>query len=1211
MNTRSHFGTKVATFIGKLMLAALAVAAAGVSVPAQASVSVSQEPLIVQQTLPPDIVLMLDDSGSMDWDYMPDWGYLNNTGNNDALRDAANNQVYYDPTVTYTAPPKADGSYYSNSPGLTNAYNDGFSDTSGVDITRYSGNFPYYVKISTVTSTYAPSCGSGWTLVTSGSHKGQCSQSSWFGTYYQSPTSCNSGDHYDSSSGLCQVTTSSYFFSYSTGSSSGPYTEHYVGTTGSCASLSSANQAVCDDSTATQQNVANWFSYYRTRILMAKSGLMAAFVSLNPSYRIGFGSINNNNYKGITGLGSSNYTTKNSDYIANVQPFGDGSSATQKASFWKWIVGESANNSTPLRVALDAVGQYYKTDQPWSTLSSDPDYDANKNTELACRQAYTILTTDGFWNGNFSSGTPGNADGSNGSTITDPNGQSYKYTAADPYKDSYSNTLADVAMKYWETDLRTSTDNYVPTSNEDPAFWQHMVTFTMGLGFTPTGISPTGTTIDQIFAWADGGTSITGFSWPKPASDSINNIADLAHAAVNGHGGFYSATSPQAFASGLRSALNQAIERNGTGASLAANSTQLQTGAYAYQAFYHTAVWTGDLKAYKVNTDGSIASSSTWSAVTALDSLKSTSGGISTYTSRKIYTSNLASTPAMVAFSDPTVLSSGEQAALGSSATERQNMINYLRGDSTLEQANSGGTYRTRSTPFGDIVDSQPVYVGPPGSDEFSGETFTGSSSFGTFVSLQSSVTPLVWVAANDGMLHGLNASTGAEAFAYIPGAVIVGGSDGQPLKTLADPDYGQNDVPHQYFNDGELTVADAYNTSDSSWHTVLVGTTGRGLARAVYALDVTNPSNIKFLWEHSAGDGGTDSKYMGQMTGKPIVAQVADGSWAVLLGNGYNSSAGVSALLQFDLFSGSLSVHLTTDATADNGLAAPGVWLGTLSNGISTVAYAGDLHGEVWSFQLNDGTSSTPTSTGSLIYTAKDGSNNVQPITSGMLMGKDPSTANVWIFFGTGKYLSSTDLTDVSTQTWYGLIVQSNTSANPAITSGKSRSNLAERKITAETEPNAKATPPTLGTRTVTAKPGSSDMNTKSGWYMDLLQPSTSGSTTTYSQQGERMVTPNQFQSSLLVGTTRIPQASDACNPSGKGWVMALDPFTGTNPTSETFIGYGNVAGLGFSSVPNNPIFVGNSMLVSFDNGTSSSIQTAKGLGGLLRGAWRELINP
>ena len=1181
MNITSRPRRKVASFLGKLLYCSLSVWMLGaVSAPAQAAVTVDQQPLTVQKPLPPNITLMLDDSGSMAWDYMPDACFLNGVTcrngyygpyvyavQNIALINSNNNGVYYNHNVTYIPPVHADGTTYGNATSLTSAWINGFNHSSGsYDLTHYSS--------SDVTGS---------------------SYSQHYHIYYS--TSINEVN----------------YFQYSTGSgtNSDPYVLHYVADS-NCNGL--ANCVVSTDTSgisapagvAAGQNIANWFAYYHTRILMAKSGLMTAFSGIDPTFRVGFGSIDGNN---ISGLPSSKYPYSDTynggtNYIANVQPFGDGSSGTQKSKFWSWLTGESASNGTPLRQALNAVGQYYGTSQPWQTSEDD-------TTELACRQSYTILTTDGFWNGN-DLGNP-NIDGTAGPTNTGPNGQSYTYNNAAPYADSYSDTLADVAMKYWKTDLRSTVANEVPPSTDDPAFWQHMTTFTMGLGFAPLyADQATPIPMDQVFSWANGGTPISGFSWPQPTANSINNIADLAHAAVNGHGGFFSATSPQAFLSGIQEALKRATERVGTGASLAANSTQLKTGTVAYQANYFTSKWKGDLKAFAVDPNtGAIATTTTWTAVSALPAAGS----------RNIWTYNptAPTSKKFVAFknsttgsgSSPPALSSAELSALGSSATEQKNIVNYLRGDSSLEQRTIGGIYRNRDTPFGDVVDSQPIFVGAPDPNEFSGETFTGASDYLAYASNTATRAPLIFVAANDGMLHALDASTGTETFAYIPAAVITDG-----LKQLSDPNYGST-VPHQYFNDGELTVADAYFSG--AWHTVAVGTTGRGTAEAVYAFDITDPTNIKFLWERSAGDGLTNSNYIGQMTGKPIVAQTADGTWSVLVGNGYNSTAGVAALLQFNLADGVLTVHTTTDTSTSNGLAAPAVWLNNATDGISTEAYAGDLDGHVWSFTLNDGTTGTPSSTGSLLFTAKDASGIVQPITAGMLAGKDPATGNVWVFFGTGEYLSSADLNNLATQSWYGLIVQSSDSTLVSSLS-TGRTALVQRSIVAETAGDITASPPVLPARAVTPLPTTPDMTGKSGWYMDLTSPVNGA-------EGERIVTPNQFQGNLLLGITRIPQAVDLCNPSGRGWIMAIDPFTGTNPvsnffdlngdglinSSDTITVDGNqvaAAGVGFNSLPNNPIFVGSTMLVSFDNGTTGSLKTSGSSGSIQRVSWRELIN-
>jgi type IV pilus assembly protein PilY1 len=1193
-------------FLGRLLSVSLAVWVIGaVNVPAMAQVPVSQGPLTVQKPIPPNIVLMLDDSGSMAWDVMPDWGYLSSTSE-EALIDADVNRVYYNPTVDYTAPVAANGGNYPDA-SFDAALVDGFDATSNkVDLATYSGKYDtsrsgrsssdvqYSTTVSNNSKSYsANACPSYSNKSTK--HKGYCYFRPPDGhpydfydkdnKYYYSYRCNSSNDAYNN--GKCIPTYS--FFTYTTTNTSGGYTRHYVGADGACAAVG-LSSAECEDSATARQNVANWFSYYHTRILMAKTGLMNSFSTIDPKFRVGYGSLHGNDH-GSMGARE----------VKPVDVFGDGSSSSdRRTEFWNWLVSEYASGGTPLRAALKSMGKYYQTKQPWETMSSDP---VPANTpSLACRQSYSILTTDGFWNG--SNPNVGNADDKT-FTIKGPNQRSYTYTPKDPFSDDQSNTLADVAMEYWGTDLRTDIQNEVPTNNEDPAFWQHMTTFTLGLGFTPKdadGNPVNNDTVKELFQWASSGTKPKGMTWggwPNPKSDSIHNIADLVHAAVNGRGGFYSAKTPQAFTSGLKEALKRAAERVGTGASLSANSTELKTGTVAYQANYYTGKWKGDLKALDV-TGGSIAATASWHAADKLPA--PAARNIMTYDSS-------GSTPALIAFKDPASLSAAERAALGSTKAEQVQMIDYLRGDASNEQKNSG-TFRNRDTALGDIVDSQPVYVGAPAANQFYNESFTGSDSYSTFASNKNNRTPLIYVAANDGMLHAFDASTGVETFAYLPAAVIT-----QGISELADPDYGTTTaIEHKFFNDGEMTVADAY--FGSAWHSVLVGTTGRGLARAVYALDVTNPASIKLLWERSASDGKLNSKYIGQMTGKPVIAQTASGTWSVLMGNGYNSTSGEAALLQFDLTDGDLTVH-ATDTTGNNGLAAPVVWIDSPSNGISTTAYAGDLQGRVWSFDL-----SSSSSTGTKLFTTSDGS-NPQPITAGMLAGKDPDTGNVWLFFGTGRYLDSGDLADTQVQSWYGLIVQS--PADPTLVSNlasKGRSALVQREILAQTLGDPGASPPVLPARAITATQNPSDLAGKSGWYLNLQAPGATGPVS----EGERMVTPSQFQGNLLLGTTRIPKATDPCNPSGTGWIMSVNPFTGTAPDKSFFDINGNgsfnddtitvngktyaAAGVGFSSLPNNPIFVGSTMLVSFDNGSNTGMGTPPLTGNAKRVSWRELIN-
>ncbi len=1334
--------TTAAVFaIGLLNPPAVEVAMAATIIP----VAVDQSPLTLRQPIPPDITLMLDDSGSMNWDFMPDAQYLSGsfTGTDeygyqdvyigaDALRSASMNGTYFNPNITYTVPVQANGTTFPTPTNLAGYFNPFSSTATTVDVTKHlspwlcdyngwqntSSNcpnslyyaFPYYTAFPSATSgtnsAYQPTCSTG-TL-----QNGFCYSTA---SGFSAPT-CKSTDSYNSNTWWCEkgTPTYTYLFTYTTpGSTAGTYARHYIGK--SSAACSAAPSGTCVYDTASQQNVAVWFSYYRKRILMAKSGLLTAFNKVNPSFRIGFGSIDGNNIGGMPTAAYSYNDVYNSqtNYIAQVAPFDtncasnpmtctSGQIGTQRANFWSWVQNESAGGGTPLRQALDQVGQYYQTSQPWTTMSTDPGYGlADQPSNIACRQAYAILTTDGFWNENFTG--PGNADGTNGATVIGPNGQSFTYTASSPYADGYSNTLADVAMKYWETDLQPSIINSVPPSTNDPAFWQHMTTFTIGLGFTPTGITPAGTTMGQVFNWANGGVAISGFAWPMPAANSIYNIADLAHAGVNGHGGFYSATDPTTFVSGLSAALNRATDRVGTGASLAANSTQLQTGTAVFQANYYTGNWKGDLKELAVNAnDGTIAINPTWSAEKQLASNicqpdPNTIGAI-VCDSRTIQSYNPA-TGKFVAFKNsgsgtslaPPALSAAQLATLGSTATAQANIVNYLRGNSTLEQKNGGG-FRNRDWPLGDIVDSQPVYESPPNANEFVNTQFAGytydpnntsctncspfqdwavgtTDSSGNFTaSAASKRTSVVWVAGNDGMLHAFNSASGNEVYAYLPGALMINSTDpdlggSNPLANLADPSYGGTSKPHQYYNDGELTVADAYvqlsQTGDTTaqWHSILVGTTGRGPARAVYALDVTDPTNVTPLWERYAGDSSSldsNSGYIGQVVGKPVIAQTGDygttPAWSVLIGNGYNSQKGIAALLQFNLATGQLYVHTTTDSS--DGLAAPLAWMDYPSAAMSDVAYAGDLSGNVWGFPLitvstsNKGGNTTtsyapsPSAPGVKLFTATDSAGKAQPITAGMWGAQIPSTSqinpnSVWLFFGTGKYLTQTDITDASVQSWYGIMAQATAGGSQLSSYSRTSSSMIQRNIIAE-QPGS-SSPFQLPARAVTQPNpttdpySSADMKGKNGWFMDLESPSSAGTVNALAQ-GERIVAPNQLQGNLLIGTTRIPKPAgditDPCNPAGSGWIMAVNPFSGTGPITNFFdtnndgmINGGDTitvngqqvpaAGVGFTSLPNAPIFVGGDMLVSFDNGTTSSLKTQASSGGYSRVSWQELVTP
>ncbi|MDP5007540.1 MAG: PilC/PilY family type IV pilus protein, partial [Glaciimonas sp.] len=177
-------------------------------------------------------------------------------------------------------------------------------------------------------------------------------------------------------------------------------------------------------------------------------------------------------------------------------------------------------------------------------------------------------------------------------------------------------------------------------------------------------------------------------------------------------------------------------------------------------------------------------------------------------------------------------------------------------------------------------------------------------------------------------------------------------------LKSLSNPDYS-----HQYFVDGQLTDGDAYLSS--TWKNVLLGSTGAGPA-AIFALDITAPDAMNatnVMWEKTPADTGLGD--MGKVMGPVSVVLLTTGKWAAIFGNGYDSSSGKAMLYILDLSDGSLITKFDLGGTA-NGLTAPALVFNSSRQLVG--AYAGDLLGKLWKFDLSDASSAKWTS--SLLFT-------------------------------------------------------------------------------------------------------------------------------------------------------------------------------------------------------------------------------------------------
>jgi type IV pilus assembly protein PilY1 len=624
------------------------------------------------------------------------------------------------------------------------------------------------------------------------------------------------------------------------------------------------------------------------------------------------------------------------------------------------------------------------------------------------------------------------------------------------------------------------------------------------------------------------------FAWPNPANSNAAKIDDLRHAAYNGRGEFLDASNPNDLISALNAAINSIAERVSSAASVALNSGSHSTNSRVYQARFNSGDWSGQLLSFPIDSDGNI-SAPEWDAATAISTQNYDTG-------RTILTYN-PSTLAGVPFRWGS-LSTAQQTFLhtnpsGGNDSQGAARLDYLRGSTAHE--GTGNDYRVRLKRLGDLINSDPFYVGDP---SFPDSLGTGYASFRTTYTNR---TPIVYVGGNDGMLHGFRASDGTEKIAYVPNKMYA------RLSKLTNSTYS-----HQYYVDGSPAIGDAFGafglrcgSASTCWRSILVSGLRKG-GQGYFALDITDPSTFSesnasklVLWEFTDAHDAD----LGYSFSQPAIVRMANGKWAAVFGNGYNNSEADGAAST----TGRAVLYILF---LDMGL--DGVWtLGTdyiklstgvgsvaTPNGLATVApidlndnftvdyiYGGDLQGNIWRFDVRDTNPSNWTAP-KLIFTATNASNNPQPITSGLEVGthpnnvNDPAAVGVLVYAGTGKYLENSDNTSASfqTQTFYAL--WDKLEANPTLIT---RSNLLQQTVLVETD----------GKR-VTSNTAI-NWNTQRGWYLDLPT------------SGERIVSNPILRNKRIIFTTLIPN-TEICSFGGTSWLMELNAHDGARLATSPF---------------------------------------------------------
>lgn len=851
------------------------------------------------------------------------------------------------------------------------------------------------------------------------------------------------------------------------------------------------------------------------RITVAKN-VTSALVSNTPGVRFGMMIFNTGNNTGNDEEGTA--SNANKDHGGElVAACGSDVTTLQNA-----ITAVAPETNTPVAESLYEITRYFRGMKGY--------YNNNSNytspIQYRCQQNHVVVITDGL--PTFDSSFPAAND--------DPD------DAAEPSASisDWDNLAPATALPANDAD-RTNPAHYPPYSDGTGEHESYE-----GAHLYLDDIAKFGYDIDL----RKGGTDLEGQSFDDPKflkqtmrTSTIGFAAPyqmLKDAAEYGGGHYYPANNASELTQALQAALGNIVSITSSAASVAVNSGQLEANSHLYQTQFFTGEWYGHVLAIPLDaTDGSLQAPA-WDAQTQLDAqhLDFTS----TNDTRVIITyddsaNDASSTAKLFQWSD---LSQAMKDLLHLNAAgvpdgEGEDRLNYLRGDKSNE--GTGNNYRKREHLLDDIIHSAPYYVGaPPFFDSI-------GSDYNAFYSTYNARTPIVYVGANDGMLHGFNANNGDEVLAYVPYAVF------KNLSQLTSAGYS-----HRYYVDGAPTVGDAYaqfgasrcGAGPSCWRSILVSGLRRG-GQGFFALDVTDPATFNesnaaklALWEFTDLDD-VDAD-LGYAYSQPSIVKMANNKWAAVFGNGYNSteadghaSATGNAVLYIAFLDGGLDgvwsvntdfikidtgVGITGSITTPNGLATPAP---VDVDGDFTVdyIYAGDLRGNLWKFDVRDANPTTWKTAATLLFTTTVGG-NAQPIMVRPEVGVHyvgvhyNEGEGVLVYIGTGKYLETSDNSlTTPTNSMYAIWDKLD---GTTVTRGE----LLQQSVAGIV----------AGARVMTAE--TIDWTQDLGWYVDLPD------------LGERHVSRPVLRNDRLIFTTVIPN-SQVCGTGGSGWLMEVDAFTGS----------------------------------------------------------------
>lgn len=890
------------------------------------------------------------------------------------------------------------------------------------------------------------------------------------------------------------------------------------------------------------QNFANWFQYHRTRRLAMVAAMSHSLADVN-NMRVGYFSIN-------TGIGD-DVTMRN---MADLD---------DKANLYDQFLQLRGNGGTPNLRAVNHIGSQFERSG------------AGAPVQYACQKNAGLLFTDGYANGAGSSAP--------------------SITLGAPFDPTPANSMAAIASQYYfnagestvglpgDSPLNTTLDaGRVPvpsacgTLDSNSTEWKRLdCQSNLHVNFYGITLGAIGDIFDPSI---DQDPFELNPSWPGYDDGDRSTVDDLWHATVNTRGEFINARTPADITSAMRRILLSVSSGASPSGAIALTGARVGGGSLAVVPAYQVGDdpesdesdgtdWHGYLRAYQMVVDPEtgelVEGPGSWEASDRLPSPEVRRNrvyfGYQGDAPRLFNAANINDVGGFSALCDkPALLYPSMSLCTGTSLEEMgfsmPQVVDYLLGDDTNEGVGAGAL-RQRTTKLGDIVNSTPVISTP--TDDYGYRTLRHgdidfSASYAAYLETKANRNPMVYVGANDGMLHAfdgrMDASGGREVFAYIPATAL--GHMGNLLIPNDPADENDQKFQHRYYVDGPITVSDVY--FGSSWKTALVGTAGAG-GRSVFALDVSDPTGFSRLWEISdlnddmGPNGDSIRSNIGHVLSKPVVVPVRNTPsntvrWVAIFGNGYKSASGDAVLFVVDIGTGEVQMITAEDSDYpgashdDNGLGNLVVvdrWGGSgiggdgldvnIRDGFADTVYAADLQGAIWKFDLR---SAAPASPGRPVfvtqtYTDADGGTFRQPITGGLTAAVGPS-GGVMLYFGTGSFSFDDDQYDVSGQSLYAV----NDSSSGPVSETLDVSDLSPRSLSA--------------TRTI----GPVTNPSQFGWYINL-------------PAGERFVGNPNIAAGTVFMPTYVPDPDPdgtGCAGGGVNWLFGLNARTGAAGLSNVF---------------------------------------------------------